>query len=394
VDIEVIPFSGGDAAEGHYLILFDEPAAQPALATHAEPGGTGKGRAAVSTKKASTKEAAERELEILRRELAATQEDLHSIIEEQEASNEELQSSNEEILSANEELQSTNEEMETAREELQATNEELSTINEELQIRNVELTQANNDLQNLIATSEVVMVMVGHDLRIRRITPTAQRVLNLIAGDVGRPLSNIKTNLQIANLESLITGVIDGMTPTESEVQDLQGRWYSMRIRPYCTEDNKIDGAVMVLVDIDAIKRGKESEGVWRALVEPVPDFIVSAEPEGKVLFLNRTVASLARNVAVGENIFDFIDPSDHVSLKRCLRKAITSSEPASFETGSRRSRSGTRWLTQVNPIKSQGRVVAVTLLTRKSRSSRQDEPTGEGSPAAAPGPPRGRPAD
>jgi two-component system CheB/CheR fusion protein len=358
VNIEVVPL-GGNAAEGHYLILFDE-AVRPRPAATALPPEGGKRARKVSI-------AAERELEALRKELAATQEDLHSIIEEQEASNEELQSANEEILSANEELQSTNEEMETAKEELQATNEELTTVNEELHNRNVELTLANNDLQNLIAVSDVVMVMVGHDLRIRRITPTAQRVLNLIPADVGRPLSNIKTNLNVAGLEGLLTGVIDRITPVEAEVQDVQGRWYSMRLRPYRTQDNKIEGAVMVLVDIDAIKRSEEPQAVWRALVEPIPDFILSADPEGKVLFLNRTVASLARNVAVGENIYDFIDPRDHASLKRSLRKVIGTGKPASFGTGPSPVGGETPFLTQVNPIKSKGQIVALTMSTSKA---------------------------
>ena len=358
VDIEVVPLGGKNAAEGYYLVLFHDLTAQPRPAVPSaapKPRERGKGGATVVT---------ERELEVLRRELAATQEDLHSIIEEQEASNEELQSANEEILSANEELQSTNEEMETAKEELQATNEELTTVNDELQNRNGELTQANNDLQNLLATSEVVMVMVGHDLRVRRLTPTAQRVLNLIGSDVGRPLSNIKTNLKVDNLEGLISDVIDRITPADTEVQDLQGHWYSMRIRPYRTEANKIEGAVMVLVDIDAVKRGEESEAVWRALVEPLPDFVLSAEPEGKVLFLNRSVASLAQTVVVGENIYDFIDSRHHANMKRCLRKVITTGTPAGFETA--KPRGGPPLTTQINPIKSQGRVVALTVLTTK----------------------------
>jgi two-component system CheB/CheR fusion protein len=358
LDLEVVPLGGGNGANGYYLILFDDVTARqkPALPTAApEPRQRGKSGAT----------AVEKELEVLRKELAATQEDLHSIIEEQEASNEELQSANEEILSANEELQSTNEEMETAKEEMQATNEELTTVNEELRNRNVELSLANNDLQNLIAVSDVVMVMVGQDLRIRRITPTAQSVLNLIPADVGRPLSNIKTNLKVSNLESLIMGVIDKITPVEWEVQDLQGKWYSMRIRPYRTEDNTIAGAVMVLVNIDAIKRGQESEGVWRSLVDPVPDFILSADPEGKVLFLNRTVASLAKQVAVGENIHDFMDPKDHSRLTRCLHKVITSGQAARFETSAASGLGGgPHLLTLVSPIKSDGRVVALTMTT------------------------------
>jgi two-component system CheB/CheR fusion protein len=366
VDLEVIPIGGGNAAETCYLILFDDVTARqgPAAPSGApEPRRRGKDGAA----------AAQNELQVLRKELAATQEDLHSIIEEQEASNEELQSANEEILSANEELQSTNEEMETAREELQATNEELTTVNEELQNRIAELSQANNDLQNLIAVSDVVMVMLGQDLRLRRITPAAHSVLNLIDADIGRPLGNIKTNLRTENLDELIASVIDSITPIEREVQDLQGRWYSLRIRPYRTEDNKIDGAVMVLVDVDRVKRGEETEGIWRALVDPLPDFILSGDPEGKVLFLNRTVASLAKQVAVGENIYDFLDRKDHPSLTRCLHKVIASGKAGTFES-SGRERGGPGSLTKVSPIKSQGRVVALTMTTLGP-----DEPAGAG---------------
>ncbi|MEX2302742.1 MAG: chemotaxis protein CheB [Bryobacterales bacterium] len=366
VDLEVIPLGSGNPAEICYLILFDDVTARakPAPQSAPEPGGRGKGGA----------RGAHKEIQALRKELAATQEDLHSIIEEQEASNEELQSANEEVLSANEELQSTNEEMETAREELQATNEELTTVNEELQNRITELSLANNDLQNLIAASDVGMVMVSHDLHIRRITPTAQSVLNLIPADVGRPLSHIKTDLKLADLESLIAEVIDTIVPIERQIQDLRGNWYSMRIRPYRTENQKIDGAVLILVDIDTVKRGQEAEGVWRALVDPLPDFILSSDPEGKVLFLNRTVASLAKQVAVGDNIYDFLHRRDHPSLTRCLRKVLSSGKAARFESrgGVLGGPVGGPLLTQVSPIKSQGRVIALTMTTGV-----RDEPEG-----------------
>ena len=122
----------------------------------------------------------DRELVQLRQELAATREYLQSIIEEQDAANEELKSANEEILSSNEELQSTNEELETAKEELQSANEELTTVNEQLQHRNVELGRVNNDLVNFLGSANVPMVVVGIDLRIRRFTPAAGKVLNLL----------------------------------------------------------------------------------------------------------------------------------------------------------------------------------------------------------------------
>src|SRR5262249_3021652 len=139
----------------------------------------------------------------LEQELSATKEYLQSVIETQEATNEELQSANEEILSSNEELQSTNEELETAKEELQSANEELTTVNDELRSRNQEITQINNDLTNLFASIDVAVIMIGHDLTIRRFTPEAQRFLGLIPTDVGRPLVNINPTIEIPDFQAM-----------------------------------------------------------------------------------------------------------------------------------------------------------------------------------------------
>src|SRR5262249_44749032 len=122
--------------------------------------------------------------------------------------------------------------------------------------RNVELAQANNDLVNFLAAVNIPIVLVSRDLRIRRSTPLAERILNLIPTDVGRPISDIKPNLNLPDFPALIAGVIDTLTPLEREIQDRDGRWYSLRIRPYVTLENKIDGASITLVDIDSIKRG------------------------------------------------------------------------------------------------------------------------------------------
>src|SRR5262249_40625288 len=140
----------------------------------------------------------------LEQELESSREYLQSIIQELEAANEELQSANEEILSSNEELQSTNEELDTAKEELQSTNEELNTVNDELQGRNEELSRVNSDLLNLLASVQIAIVIVASDLRIRRFTPMAERVLNLIASDIGRPIGHIKPNIECPDLEEMI----------------------------------------------------------------------------------------------------------------------------------------------------------------------------------------------
>ena len=173
------------------------------------------------------------------------------MVEQHETANEELRSANEEIQSSNEELQSTNEELETAKEELQSTNEELNTVNEELQVRNLQLAQTGNDLNNLLSNVNIPIIMVGNDLRIRRFTPVSQRILNLIPTDAGRPISDININLNVPRLDRLLLEVMESLAPQTLQVTDSAGRPYSLRIRPYRTEDNRIDGAVIVLVDLD-----------------------------------------------------------------------------------------------------------------------------------------------
>src|SRR2546427_5784443 len=194
----------------------------------------------------------------LEQELSANKEYLQSIIQDNESAIEELRAANEEIQSSNEELQSTNEELETAKEELQSTNEELTTVNEELQNRNLELTQVNDDITTLLVSANLPIIMLGNDLRIRRFTPHAEKMFNLIATDVGRSIIDINLNPKTPDIGSLITDVIDSVTPKEIEVKDNNGRWYSIWIRPYRTTDNKIDGAVIAFVDIDRIKQAEE----------------------------------------------------------------------------------------------------------------------------------------
>lgn len=245
VRIEVHPLFPSTGQDPYFLILFQENVP------------TQSGNASPSDQPPAGIDNGQREIEQLRRELNASKEHLQSIIEEQDATNEELQSANEEVLSSNEELQSINEELETAKEELQSTNEELTTVNEELQNRNVELGTLNNDLTNLLSSVNIPILMLGSDMRIRRFTPQAEKLFSLIAGDVGRPIGDIKPRIELPDLENVVADVIDSVMVKELEVQDREGRWYSMRVRPYKTADKKIDGAVIALVDIDVAKRGK-----------------------------------------------------------------------------------------------------------------------------------------
>lgn len=190
-------------------------------------------------------------------ELRARDEYLQSAHEELETANEELKSSIEEMQSVNEELQSTNEELETSKEELQSVNEELTTVNTELQTKVVDLSRANNDMKNLLAGTGIATVFVDHQLRILRFTPTAAQIINLIQSDVGRPVGHIVTDLISGddNLVADLHAVLDTLEPKEAQVQTRAGQWYLMRIRPYRTLDNVIEGAVITFVDITEIKR-------------------------------------------------------------------------------------------------------------------------------------------
>jgi two-component system, chemotaxis family, CheB/CheR fusion protein len=285
VTVEVIPLKLLATEQNNFLVLFEDerPVAMP-LDTAAQ----GKRR---SLSKASKVEIEQENLR-LKQELDVTQEYLQSIIEEQDSVNQSLQVANEEILSSNEELQSTNEELETTQEELQATNEELNTINEELRSRNVELIQTNNDLQNLLGSINIPILMLDGGLRVRRFTPQAEGIFNLITTDIGRRFSDIQSNLAIPNLNLLIETVIDTLTTIEQEVQDLRGHWYSLRIRPYRTTDNRIDGVVIGVIDIDALKQSaaqiEAARDYAHAIVETVRQPLLVLDEGFRVLLANQ----------------------------------------------------------------------------------------------------------
>jgi two-component system CheB/CheR fusion protein len=259
VTIEVLPLTV--LGRLHYLVMFEDASDSRAEGPTRETPRPGR--------RESKRKDDDRML-LLQRELAASREYLQSIIQELEAANEELQSANEEILSSNEELQSTNEELDTAKEELQSTNEELNTVNEELHGRNEEMSRINSDLMNLVGSVQIAIVIVSSDLRIRRFTPMAEKVLNLIPADLDRSIGHINPNIDCPNLEQLIIECMDTVTPVEREVRDRQGRWYSLRIRPYKSLDNKIDGAVLALFDVDILKRAERKSALAQELAEMV----------------------------------------------------------------------------------------------------------------------------
>ena len=194
----------------------------------------------------------------LEQELQSTKEYLQTTIEELETSNEEMKSTNEELQSTNEELQSTNEELETSREELQSTNEELETVNNELQNKVEQLSDSNNDLNNLLGSTEIATIFLDTDIRIKRFTPGVADIFKLINTDVGRPISDIVHNLLYDDLLRDIGDILKNLGRIEKEVRSKSGRWYFMRILPYRTVENAVDGVVVTFVDITKQKQAEE----------------------------------------------------------------------------------------------------------------------------------------
>jgi two-component system CheB/CheR fusion protein len=232
-----------------------------------------------------------RELLEQKRELQAARALLREHLAGQEALREDYQSTNEEMLSANEELQSTNEELETSKEELQATNEELTTVNDELASNNSTLHLLGNDLKNLLESTVIPIVMVDGGLRIRRMTPTAETVFKVLLSDIGRSITDIRPDLNV-DLKPLLTTVLRDVVNLEREVQDQQGHWYRLQIRPYKTLENRIDGAVLVLMDIDVIKKRNQelvlAAEFTKSIIDTMPEPVLVLSADLRILMANQ----------------------------------------------------------------------------------------------------------
>jgi two-component system, chemotaxis family, CheB/CheR fusion protein len=230
VRMEVLPIHVAQTLPRHALVMF-HPLPPQRLVSERASGG--KRRPAV---------------EQLKRELATARDHLQSLIAEHDAATDALQSALESGQSSNEELQSTNEELETAKEELQSTNEELSTVNDELQARNLELNQLNSDLVHVLANIDMPVLTLGNDARIRRFNQAAERLLNLLPGDIGRPLSDVRTTLTGVDLARLVAQVIRTGTPAEVAVGERDGAGSTLRARPYPSAASGVDGVIVTLV--------------------------------------------------------------------------------------------------------------------------------------------------
>ena len=317
INFEVIPVQGESTRDRFYVVVFqDVPKPAKVPAPHSASAAPGK-----ETPLAQQNQRLTREIKQLHTQMQA-------LIEEHETTLEEFKTANEEVLSSNEELQSTNEELETAKEELQSSNEELTTVNEELNNRNVELSTANNDLLNLLGNVNIPVVIVGSDARIRRFTPAAEKLLNLLPNDVGRRLGQVRANMELDNLEQVARQTIETASLQEAEVRDTSGAWYLMRARPYKTSENKIEGAVISFQDIDALKRLLEQTRAYAdTLVESAREAILILDAKLRVLVANPPFYKsfqVPPSAVVQKSIFDLGNRQWNIPALRDLLERIT----------------------------------------------------------------------
>jgi two-component system CheB/CheR fusion protein len=219
-------------------------------------------------------------------ELQATKEYLQATIEQLQSANEDLRSLNEELQSANEELQSANEELVTSREELQSVNEELITVNTAYQSKLEEQSRSNNDLNNLLASVEIGIIFLDIDLNIQRFNAAATNFVNLIKTDIGRPLEHLVSKLEYKPLIDDVQDVLDTLIPRTIEVQSAN-RWYRMRIRPYRTTGNAIDGVVITFAEITEQKAVQDQLRKFSGAVEQSSSMILITNKDGTIEYAN-----------------------------------------------------------------------------------------------------------
>jgi two-component system CheB/CheR fusion protein len=305
VDIEVLSISPKEKSkDGPFLVLFKESLERV------------KSKAQSTKKKATSSTAKDRQIAQLLKELSDIKDYQETLVEQYEASQEELTSANEELQSANEEFQSTNEEIETSQEELQSTNEELVTVNDELQIRNSDLSVLSGDLNNLLTSIEIPVLIVGSNHCIRMFSPRAKQMFNLIHSDIGRPMSDIKSNFNL-DMSSLVNEVSETLILKEVELQDNQGHWQRVQVRPYRTVDNRIDGVVISLMDISLLKQKeikiKEHLEHLTSVAEAVPIPLAVINHEFQLESANHSFYKYFQvsEKSVGKNFFDSLKMHD-----------------------------------------------------------------------------------
>ncbi|HKK92989.1 MAG TPA: PAS domain S-box protein, partial [Longimicrobiales bacterium] len=317
--------------DGFILVIFDErePAPQRSEPAAEPPAG------AESHAEGDQSETGQTEVDQLEADLDLSRQRMQGIIEEYETSQEELRASNEELQSSNEELRSTLEELETSKEELQSMNEELQTVNQENRHKVEELAQLTSDLQNLMAATQIATLFLDRDLRILRFTPQIGELFNVRHADRGRPLSDLTHRLGYDELQTDAQRVLDKLVPVEREVRDEAGHWYLIRVLPYRSTDDRIEGVVITFIDITTRKEAeesvRESEEQFRALVDASASMVWTTDPEGYVVEDSpswRAFTGQTFNEWKGRGWLDAVHPDDRARAKQEWQDATETTTP------------------------------------------------------------------
>jgi two-component system CheB/CheR fusion protein len=321
-------------------------------------------------KKGISKKKVDERIEELERELQYTKENLQTMIEELETSNEELKSTNEELQSTNEELQSTNEELETTKEEQQSMNEELTTVNTELQGRINELSEANNDLKNLIDAIEVPTIFLDNDLCIKRFTAHSTKIINLIQTDIGRPIGDIVSQLEDTNISEDAEAVLQDLVHRKREVKARDGSYFSMRVAPYRTTENVINGVVITFIDLTKEKELEERKRLLVTVVEDSNDAVTIQDFEGNILEWNRGAERMygySKAEALNMNIRNVVPKGKQKKALGLIKKIKEGEDIKSFKT-ERKTKDGRVldiWLTITKLVDAKGNHVQIATTER-----------------------------
>ncbi|MDN8616060.1 PAS domain S-box protein [Variovorax ginsengisoli] len=318
IAIRVIPVRDGGL--DFTLVIFDSPP-QPGLDSTAPP---------------PARADADPLVQQLDHELERMRSHLQDTVEQYENSTQELKASNEELQAINEELRSATEELETSREELQSINEELTTVNHELKCKVDELAHANSDMQNLMNATAIATVFLDRDLRITRYTPAAVRLFNLIPGDVGRPLSDLASQLQYPALGDDAAHVLDKLIPIEREVGRDDGSWFMARLLPYRTTEDRIAGVVLSFINITERKQAEQVSQWLSTVVASSVDAIISFSLEGQILSWNsgaQRIFGYAAEEAVGRSITMLAPDGDPLERLGILERVRHNQSVENLET-------------------------------------------------------------
>lgn len=326
IDIIVKPFSGElDAARGFMLVLF-------------QPSGSIASQEQTISLNATTEENIALHLE---QELINTRSQFRQLSEQYEVQTEEFKASNEELQAINEELRSAAEELETSKEELQSVNEELSTVNQELKIKIEELSQTNNDFKNLINATNIGTIFLDRSFSVSLFTPAACEIFNLKPADYARPLSDITNRLSGINIMPELENVMASLQPTECEVETTEGNTFLMRILPYRTAEDHINGVILTFINITARKNAEEalrtSEERMRAMFTQARAGVVQTDLKGYLTMVNRRFSNMLgydENELIGMKLNQLIHHEDSGSNAELLEQLFTSLEP--FDTEQR----------------------------------------------------------